>query len=171
MNDFSDLEGELKQLRPRAVSAELEARIESALAQQATSTATAGLLPQRATFRLNWFALTGGLAAACVVVLAIISIDRPRPIRPTTAAASRTASPTAIAAAQVKGGFVPDGLTRVVYHRRDEGLIYPRTADTPVRRVRSQTRETLQWREPGTGASLRVSYPTEEVELIPVSGQ
>jgi hypothetical protein len=37
--------------------------------------------------------------------------------------------------------------------------------------VRSRTRETLRWRNPNTGASLRVSYPAEEVSLIPVSGQ
>jgi hypothetical protein len=29
----------------------------------------------------------------------------------------------------------------------------------------------LQWNNPQTGASLRVSYPSEEVTLIPVSGQ
>jgi hypothetical protein len=66
---------------------------------------------------------------------------------------------------------VPDGLTRVVYNTRDEGLLFPTEAKQPVRRVRSRTRETLKWRDPGTGASLRVTYPTEEVDLIPVSGQ
>ena len=30
------------------------------------------------------------------------------------------------------------------------------------------TRETLQWKNPATGASLQVSYPSEHVELIPV---
>jgi hypothetical protein len=40
-----------------------------------------------------------------------------------------------------------------------------------MRRVRYQTHETLQWRNAATGASLRVSYPSEQVELIPVPGQ
>jgi hypothetical protein len=40
-----------------------------------------------------------------------------------------------------------------------------------MRRIRYQKRETLQWRNPNTGASLRVSYPSEEVVLTPVSGQ
>jgi hypothetical protein len=68
-------------------------------------------------------------------------------------------------------GLMPEGVTRVVYNTRDEGLLFPAEADQPVRRVRSRSRETLKWRDPGTGASLRVTYPTEEVELIPVSGQ
>jgi hypothetical protein len=37
--------------------------------------------------------------------------------------------------------------------------------------MRYHTRETLRWQNPQTGASLRVSYPSEEVVLLPVSGQ
>jgi hypothetical protein len=40
-----------------------------------------------------------------------------------------------------------------------------------VRRLRSKKRETMQWNNPTTGASLRVSYPTEEVTLVPASGE
>jgi hypothetical protein len=54
---------------------------------------------------------------------------------------------------------------------RDEGLHYSEGSDEPMRRVRSRLRETSQWRNPATGASLLVSYPSEQVELIPVSGQ
>ena len=66
---------------------------------------------------------------------------------------------------------MPDGVTRVVYGTRDEGLVFPNDGGRPVRRIRARSQETLQWRDRETGASLRVSYPTEEVELIPVSGQ
>jgi hypothetical protein len=59
----------------------------------------------------------------------------------------------------------------VVYHTRNEGLFFPAHSDAPVRKVRSMTHETLQWRNPATGASLRISYPTERLDLIPVSGQ
>ncbi len=62
-------------------------------------------------------------------------------------------------------------MTRVVYTRRDEGIAFPDDSEQPVRRVRSQTHETMQWRDPSTGASLRVSYPAEELEFIPVAGQ
>ncbi len=90
--------------------------------------------------------------------------------KPLPQLAATTPAP-AVAGEAVIEGFVPEGLTRVVYHTRDEGLVFPEQTSAPVRRVRSRSRETLQWKDANTGASLRVSYPTEEVELIPVSGQ
>jgi hypothetical protein len=134
------------------------------------------VLPRRAKPRVNWFTLALGTAAAtALVVFALVNVDRPPRNRQTVAAnavPSATANTSANAIrSQTGSSFVPDGLTRVVYHRRDEGLVYSRQREAPVRRVRSRARETLQWKEAETGASLRVSYPTEEVELIPVSGQ
>jgi hypothetical protein len=67
--------------------------------------------------------------------------------------------------------FLPTGTTQVVYNSRDEGLHFPQGSEEPMRRVRSRMRETLHWRNPTTGASLLVSYPSEQVELIPISGQ
>ena len=67
--------------------------------------------------------------------------------------------------------MIPAGLTEVVYHTRDEGLHFQDGATAPVRRMRYHTRETLRWQNPQTGASLRVTYPSEEVVLLPVSGQ
>jgi hypothetical protein len=69
------------------------------------------------------------------------------------------------------GRFVSAGGTHVVYNTRDEGLHFADGSDRPVRRVRYQTQQTWHWRNPETGASLRVSYPSEEIVLIPVSGQ
>jgi len=37
--------------------------------------------------------------------------------------------------------------------------------------VRYETRETMRWRNAQTGASVRVSYPAEQVVLTPVSFQ
>jgi hypothetical protein len=66
----------------------------------------------------------------------------------------------------------PSALSRVVYRQRDEGLFFsPNQSERPLRRVRYDTRETMQWRNPQTGASLRVSYPAEQVVLTPVSFQ
>jgi hypothetical protein len=171
MDDFSELETELKQLRPRPASVELTARIEVALAEQTGGTATAGVLPQRKRFRLNWFSVALGTAAAGVVLLARVGIDQASHAQQRVAATTPSISPSSSPTMAAPRSFMPDGLTRVVYHRHDEGLHFRDTTSTPVRRVRSQVRETLQWKEAGTGASLRVSYPTEEVELIPVSGQ
>ena len=169
MNEFSDLEAELKQLQPRAVSPELVTRIETALAREATSTPTAGMLPRRQKLGGNWLAIALGLGAtAAFVTVALVSVDRaPRDQHAKTA--TNNSSPAA--AVKPSNGFVPDGMTRVVYNTRDEGLVYSRTSAEPVRRVRFRAHETLHWTEPGTGASLRVSYPTDEIELTPVSGQ
>lgn len=170
MNDFSELERELKQLRPAAVATELPVRIEQALANAAAATPTAGILPRRPV-RWSWFALgLGAAAAAAFFLLARLDTEMAAPQSSQNFAAAPAPSRAAVPA-EVPRTFVPDGMTRVVYNTRDEGLVYPENAAEPVRRVRSRSRETLQWKDPSTGASLRVSYPTEEVQLIPISGQ
>jgi hypothetical protein len=169
MNDFSELEAELKKLRPRPASPDLAARIEVGLAEVAgRGTATAGVLPKRRSFRPNWFALGFGLAAAAIfLLLARVNVDRPS----SKAAGLALITPAPAPTAQIDSSFVPSALTEVVYERRDEGLHFTEGADQPVRRLRSKKRETMQWNNAKTGASLRVSYPTEEVTLVPVSGQ
>jgi len=82
---------------------------------------------------------------------------RPAPLR-----AERSTSPS---------GFVPAGGTNLVYNARDEGLHFADGSERPLRRVRYNTKQTWRWRNPETGASLRVSYPSEEIVLIPVSVQ
>lgn len=174
MNDFSELEAELKQLRPTSPSPELSQRIERALAETPPpETPAAGILPKPKT-RVNWFGLGLGLAAATAFLfLARMDLDRAPESGPTVAANTPApeVAPAAPNPATAVRGYVAEGITRVVYNRRDEGLTFPQDSENPVRRVRSHTQETLQWRDPSTGASLRVSYPTEEVEFIPISGQ
>jgi len=170
MNDFSELEAELKKLRPRPVSPDLSARIEVSLAQEAAGrgVATAGVLPKQRKFRPNWFALGLGLAAAATfLILARVNVDRPSK---STGLALLTPAPITPAAKAVDS-FVPAAMTQVVYDTKDEGLHFAEGKDEPMRRVRSRKRETVQWKNPQTGASLRVTYPTEEVTLVPVSGQ
>jgi hypothetical protein len=172
MNDFSELEAELKQLRPATPSPELAKRIERALDEAPPSeTRTAGILPKPKA-RVNWFALGLGLAAAAAfLLLARANVDRLPGSTTEIAAATPATELPAPNADTATRGYVAEGVTRVVYNRRDEGLTFPEDAEKPVRRVRSHSQETLQWRDPSTGASLRVSYPTEEVEFIPIAGQ
>lgn len=170
MNDLPELESELKKLRPRAISPGLTARIECALIEESPATATAGILPKRRKSRVNWFGLGFGLAAAAAFVLLarVGFFEQSSGQKQSTVAVTpvpfTTLPPTA-------DSFVPVGLTQVTYNTRDEGLHFPKGADEPVRRVRSQKRETLQWRNLKTGTSVRLSYPSEEVTFIPVSGQ
>jgi hypothetical protein len=118
---------------------------------------------------VNWFALGFGVAAAAAfLMLARVSTDRPQAKQPAVASIT---TPVPRAATTGESGYVPDGITRVVYNTRNEGLVFPGNSDQPMRRVRSHSRETLHWKDPGTGASIRVSYPTEEIEFIPVRGQ
>jgi hypothetical protein len=166
MNDFSELETELRKLQPAPLSGELMARIESALGQSA-QTPTAGILP-RSPKRANvWWSLALGLTAmSALLVIGLIFFDQPPRRQPAVVEKGTQPSPT------VGSGLQPSALTRVVYGHRDEGLVFsPNESERPRRRMRYETRETMQWRNPQTGASLRVSYPAEQVILTPVSFQ
>jgi hypothetical protein len=169
MNDFSDIEAELKKLRPAAVRPELLAKIESAFAQPAHVTPGSGFLSRPRAVKKDWLSLGLGLGlagAALFMILARIG-NEPRPTSQTPVARGGTVERDSRSDLR----FVPTGLTEVVYHTHDEGLQFPNGADAPFRRMRYETRETLRWQNPATGATLQVSYPNEEVVLIPVSGQ
>ena len=164
--DFSELEDQLKNLRPMPASQELFANIEEELVDLASEKDSKIVRPDR--FRIKWLAVGAGLAAAAVIViLARVNFRTATPTQNVARVSPAPAVGSTIAPAQ----FIPAGATQVVYHTRDEGLLFPHGSGEPVRRVRSRMRETLQWQNPATGASLRVSYPSEQVELIPVSGQ
>ena len=177
MNDFSELEKELRKLRPTQPSPVLFERVGEALKNCRASVSDAKWKRWRFTETpYNWWSLGFGLAAAAVLILfAAVTMERrhehqqtvaqisPRPeTRPAPLGTERSISPSR---------FVPAGGTNLVYNARDEGLHFADGSERPVRRVRYRTQQTWRWRNPETGASLRVSYPSEEVVLIPVSGQ
>src|ERR1700736_599206 len=91
MNDFSELENQLKKLRPLPPSNDLAARIERALAEPA-STTTAGGLPRARRFHVNWPSLGISLAAATVLLLfARFGVDHPAKTKPALASRSPSA--------------------------------------------------------------------------------
>jgi hypothetical protein len=173
MNGFSEIENELKKLRPAQASRELFMRIEQRLAGPESSEHKI-IRPNR--FRVNWVAVGFSLAAAALlIVLAQISTDR-TPKQGDSIAQISPAPETRSVLSGPEGSissseFVPAGATQVVYNTRDEGLQFPGGSEQPLRRVRYQMQQTWQWRNPATGASLRVSYPSDEIVLIPISGQ
>jgi len=202
MNDFSELENELRKLRPRQPSSVLFERVGEALKDRRVSVSDAKrkrwrftewsrrgasdidgkLVRARERERTsqtpysNWWSLGFGVAAAAVLILfAMVTMERRHDQRETVVQIS-TASETRPAPLEAEQStppsrFVPAGGTNVVYNTRDEGLHFARGSERPLRRVRYNTQQTWRWRNPETGASLRVSYPSEEVVLIPVSGQ
>jgi len=179
MNDLSEIENELRKLRPARPSPILFERIEEAMMDRRAGASHAR---QPARLPYNRLSLGFGLAAAAVLVLfAAVNMERrqergekiaqnspapeTRPVLPAPRGESEITRST------FSNEFVPAGATRLVYNTRDEGLQFAGGSGQPLRRFRYQTHETWQWRNPTTGASLRVSYPSEEVVLIPVSGQ
>lgn len=178
MNNFSELEAELKKLRPALASAELISRIDRALKTEGYASASPSTVrPQSRSsgsdFRINWLGLGLGLAAAATfLILARVDL---RPGNKTKAEPAgntvASATPTLEQRAAALPNYQATGLTQVVYRRYDEGLVFPRGASQPSRRVWTTKRETLRWRDRETGAQLSVSYPAEEVTLTPVSGQ
>ena len=146
MSDFAELESELTKLRPAQPSAEFISRIEIALAQNDDAAANV-IAPPR--FQLNWLGLGLGLAvAATFLILARIDFHPPQK---TKIAAAPSVHENATAQLP---SYQTAGLTQVVYNREDEGLIFPRGSQQPVRRLRTEKRETLQWRDARTGAHL-----------------
>ncbi len=179
MNDFSELEKELRKLRPAQPSPVLFERVGEALKDS-----RAGIKGRRSLARRwggletahPWWSLGFGLAAAAALFLFVAVTMQRRHEHQQTVAQSSAAPETGPGPLGTKRSispsrFVPAGGTNVVYYARDEGLHFADGSERPVRRVRYNTQQTWRWRNPETGASLRVSYPSEEIVLIPVSGQ
>ena len=187
MNDFSELENDLKALRPARPSPVLFERIEDAIAENRKASVALGATGWRdwyQRFTETPYRVGIGLAAAAaaiVLLLARINTDQTRNedkeiAQAPSAPETRTVRPAFSGQSGIDGSmasnkFIPSGATQVVYNTRDEGLQFADGSKQPLRRLRYQTQQTWQWHNPSTGASLRVSYPSEEVVLIPVSGQ
>jgi len=163
MNDFFEIEQELKRLRPAQPSHAFLVRVGHAMADPEIGEDKINW-PNR--FRRNWIALGVGVAAL-FLVLAQIKTQRGEKQSERIAQSPAATEPQSTSANR----FIPTGATQVVYNSRDEGLHFTDGSEGPMRRLRYQTQETLQWRNARTGESLRVSYPSEEVVLIPISGQ
>jgi hypothetical protein len=184
MNDFSELENDLRALRPARPSPVLFERIEEAIVEDRKVVADADAEWSWRLFTKMPFKFGIGLAAAAAAILLLlarINTDQTRSEGREMAQVSPPSETTRVLPAFSGGSgaegsmssnkFIPAGATQVVYNERNEGLQFTNGSRQPLRRLRYQTHQTWQWRNPTTGASLRVSYPSEEVVLIPVSGE
>jgi len=178
MSDFSQLEKELRKLRPAQPSPVLLERVGEALKDT-----RAGAKKRRSVVHRwggletehRWWLGFGLAAAAILILFAVVTLERrqeqQQPVAQSSPAPETRSVPLGTERSTSPSKFVPAGGTNVVYNARDEGLHFADGSERPVRRVRYHTQQTWRWRNPETGASLRVSYPSEEIVLIPVSGQ
>src|ERR1700730_3165560 len=119
MNDFSELESELKKLRPVQPSAGLIARMEQAIVDLTDESEAAEKIIRPSRFKVSWVSLGAGLAAAAVfLIFARIDVDR----SPKQNQVSQNTPAPATRSTIAPATFIPDGSTQVVYETRDEGL-------------------------------------------------
>ena len=170
--DFSELESRLKALRPAPLRENYIRKVEEAMSKPEPAEAAEDKIVRPFQFQTRW-AIGLGLAAAAAVLL-LLRANFQVPDTTTNLASTSpqpNVGPVRVRDNAVQNTFIPAGSTQVVYHKRDEGLLFAENNEQPMRRFRSVTKETLQWRNPATGASLQVTYPSEQVELVSVSGQ
>src|SRR5213078_1642615 len=129
MNDFSEIEQELKRLRLAQPSHAFLVRVGQAIADPEIGEDKI-IRPNR--FRLNWIAIGVGVAAAALfLVLAQINTHR-REKQSERIAQSPAATESRSTSAN---HFIPIGATQVVYNTRDEGLHFADGSEEPMRRL------------------------------------
>mgnify|MGYP000875158825 CR=1 FL=1 len=140
--ELTQLEAELRRLRPAPVSPALQRRI-------AADLSGAGAVPAPRLW--SWLAVPA--AAGLAAVLAQVAESRLAP-----------------AAATADGAFRPVAAEKLLVSARDEGVV-TLDDGTTARRRRLHFLDTIVWRDPRTNASVTWTLPREEVRIVPVSFQ
>ncbi len=160
MNE-SDLENELRALRPAAPSQGLEARIAMELHTQAVvpakllPTSTGESLLSKILRPLFW--ASAGAAAAVAVMNA-------RPAMPPA-----STPPATVAAAEMSEPAPPE-TTRELLAAEQSGIRYEADRGL-VREVRASYLEHHAWTDPRTGGRVEIVVPREDVFLQPIAMQ
>jgi hypothetical protein len=166
-NEFSQLEAELKALRPVAPSRHVQVRI----ARELERGEVAARVTPSARAWWRWAAAVP--AAAAVLILLVVFVRRVPPASPSenvAAAAAAAVSAAVVGEAESEAVFKPVSAENVLYAVADEGLV---TLDdgTAARRERLSYVDTITWKNPRTNASVRWTMPREEVRVVPVKFQ
>jgi hypothetical protein len=170
-DDFSDLEAELKRMRPCAPSSELQSRLAATLDRPGAPTAQPVRIDRSVIFRRAWRWMLWPAAIAAAVVLALVTTRQPNSVKPiadeTAHSVSGTATTPIAATTTDPDLYKPVSAENVLYDSRDEGLI---TLDdgTAAHRVFQRYLDTYTWRNLRTNASLRWTVPRDEVRIVPV---
>ncbi|MBE2215318.1 MAG: hypothetical protein IAE82_15705 [Opitutaceae bacterium] len=169
MNTPEDsLEGELRALRPAAPSLRLAGRIGADLARETSAAPTSDPARRRARPRDASLWLAWGVAAAMTVAFFVRTPpSSPRPGGPATAPPPTVATGPVD---QVAGTprFLPVSTTKTLIGALDEGVVFLEDGQ-PARKVRYEFLDTVDLRSADApGARVNVTYPREEIRLVPV---
>src|SRR5438132_1640300 len=135
MNDFSDLEAKLKALRPAALRDDFVDRVEQAMATPVASAAATENIVRPYQFRRQWIVGLSLAAAAAVLLLIRVNFRTPETTKRVASASPHSSSvPIESPRSPVPNSFIPAGATQVVYHKRDEGLLFAQNSEQPLRR-------------------------------------
>lgn len=169
--DLSDLERHLRRLQPTPPSERLENRLANVLdLSQNVSPRTAGAWWQRLGFNDRaaafWWGLLSPAAAAAAAMIFAENwrVDQKSP-------APLVASPY-LAGKSAATHDDPRGsrAVNVLYQTLDDGVVMD-TNHEPVRRVRYRSADQVRWHNAQSGAQWEVSYPREDVVLVPVEAE
>jgi hypothetical protein len=151
--DFTDLEAELKQLRPRGLRPEFAAGLGRERADR----------PRRTTEVVWLWPVLGAVAAFALVAVGWHLFAPVEPLRP-----SNPSSAFASARPEPQARMVPSKAVNLLYAASDGGIV--RFADqTAARKVRLQYIDTITWRDPSGRTSLQCTVPRDEVYFLPVA--
>lgn len=164
-DEFTELENELKQLRPKSLPAPLLGRIATELAEA----------PAKRGFFATWRTWVLPAAAAAALAVAVTSIPflvsrrGPETTEPPVAGTRTTAPSAGTNVANVANEkFRPVRATNVLYDAVNEGVVRL-DDDSLARRMRLNYLDTITWEDPRSGASLQRTVPREEIVFIPVT--
>jgi hypothetical protein len=148
--DFTELEAELRELRPLALSNDLIRRVDKALAKPISS-------PLGVTTHGVFEWLAWPIAASFVGAVAWLS----------NGAVSGTKNPEAAEKAAVAANYKPVGTENILYDVREEGLTT--LADgTPAKQIRDRYMDIITWKNATASSSVRWTVPRDEIRLVPV---
>jgi hypothetical protein len=179
MNDSNDLfEDELRALRPTDPSSRVAAAIAAALdpsrparnndnkSAPIDAFADAGVAARVRRLRASlWFSWSVAAAAASFAIAVFLRAHEP--------AAGGAEAQTGIAdgsdlSPPADLRVVPVSSSNTLVAARDEGIVYL-DGGQPARRVRLQYLDTVRLRAEDDHASIDVSFPREEIRLVPVN--
>jgi hypothetical protein len=169
MNE-SELEKELRSLRPAKPSDRLAERIAADLKTPSVNAhePATGLLTLHANrangtrFARPWLLVFAGASAVVIGFFAVAQWTKP-----TLRSTALNSEPASVVTALNE---TPDESVDELIGARDEGVVYSEDAE-PQRQVRVVYLERHTWTNPKTGAVVEIEVPREDIVLMPVAMQ